>query len=484
LLWLMLYTCLVCASAVAIYMYRGWRWLLVVTAAGGWSVLVHVWLEIDGIGYLPLADKAAYQAGVIACAALFGVVPAIRDVLVYREPDRWPVPASSVRLGPLVDRPALWLAVVSPLIAVALSRGVWDVDSVAWGGIEIVVATGYWSAYLFRRLTGDERQVVSAFGVTAGLILALAWFDLFDNPSWTLFMLAAEAGALLFVSKAHDDGPLRWLGHSIFAVAAMWEATRLTTVPDAPTLFALDSLGHMGVVAGLIAGGYLATSGGVRSLYRVAAMLLLMIAWASLFAGGSSRLLALGLQAAVVIVWFRLSDDRWLGYTGHFLFFALALALLQRTTGMSAQWPPLVNPASLADLFVIVVAAAISAIVEDRRAKHAYRFGAYVAFLLWFWRDLAPLDDGQAYVSIAWGAIAVALVVAGWRTDRDLVRQTGLATLGVVVLKMFAVDLSELDPLWRIVLFIGFGGLLLIVSYLFPSIWKGDADHNGVEESE
>ena len=151
---------------------------------------------------------------------------------------------------------------------------------------------------------------------------------------------------------------------------------------------------------------------------------------------------------------------------------------------MSAQWPPLVNPASLADLFVIVVAAAISAIVEDRRAKHAYRFGAYVAFLLWFWRDLAPLDDGQAYVSIAWGAIAVALVVAGWRTDRDLVRQTGLATLGVVVLKMFAVDLSELDPLWRIVLFIGFGGLLLIVSYLFPSIWKGDAYHNGVEESE
>lgn len=69
-LWLILYTCLICASAAAIYMLRGWRWLLLVVVAGGWAVLTHVWLQIQDIGYLPTADKVVYQVGVLFCLGL------------------------------------------------------------------------------------------------------------------------------------------------------------------------------------------------------------------------------------------------------------------------------------------------------------------------------------------------------------------------------------------------------------------------------
>jgi uncharacterized membrane protein len=67
------------------------------------------------------------------------------------------------------------------------------------------------------------------------------------------------------------------------------------------------------------------------------------------------------------------------------------------------------------------------------------------------------------------------LLLATRRAGRDIARVTGLTTLGIVVAKLFIVDLAELDTGWRVVLFIGLGVLLLSTSYLFPSIWKGDA---------
>ncbi|MBT8399129.1 MAG: DUF2339 domain-containing protein [Rhodothermia bacterium] len=482
-LWLILYTCLICASAAAIYMLRGWRWLLLVVVAGGWAVLTHVWLQIQDIGYLPTADKVVYQLGVVFCLGLFGILPAVRELLVGRDPDRWPVPDLAIKLGLLVDRPGLWLTVVSPLIALVLSRGVWDVTPVVWGAIEIVFATGYWAVYLFKR-PADDGAVISGFGIAAALLLAIAWFDLFTDDSLTLLALALEAGAILVVTRVQDDAPLRLLGHMLFAIAALWVGVRLSTVPEDPSVFRLEVLAHLSVIAGLVAAATATGANGAKSVYRVAAMLLLALAWSSLFASGSVRLIALCVQAAAVMIWVDNVEDRWLRYTAHFLFVALAMALLQRATEMPAVMPPLVNGPSLADLSVIVIAAGISAAVRDRPTALAYRFGAYVAFLLWFWRDLVPLEDGHAYVSIAWGAIAISMIVVGWRSDRDLVRQTGLATLAVVVAKLFAIDLSELDPVWRIILFIGFGGLLLVTSYLFPAIWRGPAEASHEEPSQ
>ena len=49
----------------------------------------------------------------------------------------------------------------------------------------------------------------------------------------------------------------------------------------------------------------------------------------------------------------------------------------------------------------------------------------------------------------------------------------------MVVGKLFVVDLAELDAIWRILLFLGFGALLMLVSYLVPSLWRSDdEDHS------
>ncbi|MEM8560415.1 MAG: DUF2339 domain-containing protein, partial [Bacteroidota bacterium] len=73
-------------------------------------------------------------------------------------------------------------------------------------------------------------------------------------------------------------------------------------------------------------------------------------------------------------------------------------------------------------------------------------------------------------------AVALGMLALGWQRRSEFVRRVGLATLLVVVGKLFVVDLAELDAIWRILLFLGFGALLMLISYLVPSLWRSDED--------
>lgn len=50
-------------------------------------------------------------------------------------------------------------------------------------------------------------------------------------------------------------------------------------------------------------------------------------------------------------------------------------------------------------------------------------------------------------------------------------RDTAIAALFLVVAKLFLVDLA-VDQVWRILLFLGFGGLFLVVSYYLQRLFK------------
>jgi uncharacterized membrane protein len=44
--------------------------------------------------------------------------------------------------------------------------------------------------------------------------------------------------------------------------------------------------------------------------------------------------------------------------------------------------------------------------------------------------------------------------------------------MGLVVLKLFLVDLDEVEPLLRVLLFLGFGIIFLVLSYLLPNLFR------------
>ncbi len=130
------------------------------------------------------------------------------------------------------------------------------------------------------------------------------------------------------------------------------------------------------------------------------------------------------------------------------------------------------GPQSLVDLGVILAFVVASRYVSNRQLTIGYRMVVHVALLAWFCRELSILSNGDAFVTIAWGLYAVGLLVAGLRSDRSWLMRVGMATLFLVVGKLFAWDLSGVDAIWRILLFLGFGGLFLGLGYYLRSLWK------------
>ena len=74
----------------------------------------------------------------------------------------------------------------------------------------------------------------------------------------------------------------------------------------------------------------------------------------------------------------------------------------------------------------------------------------------------------QAAVSITWAICGVSVMLFG---NRRMSRSTwiaGAALLGVVVVKLFLIELADRGDVYRIVSFIGVGILVLVVGYFAP----------------
>ncbi len=161
---------------------------------------------------------------------------------------------------------------------------------------------------------------------------------------------------------------------------------------------------------------------------------------------------------------------RWMA---HKVFIAAAAWMLYRLTQTGDTSAPRV----LADLAVLVVGLVSSYLFRSRRAVMAYRLFVHVGVMGWLWRGLSPYDGGQGLASIAWGAYGLALLLVGLRRRVPLLEKVGIATLLAVVAKLFIVDLSALHPLFRVLLFLGFGAVFLVLSYTLQAWWKDARDH-------
>ncbi|WP_297845899.1 DUF2339 domain-containing protein [Pseudomonas sp.] len=82
--------------------------------------------------------------------------------------------------------------------------------------------------------------------------------------------------------------------------------------------------------------------------------------------------------------------------------------------------------------------------------------------------DLLASMRVQAGLSIVWTLMALALMVGGHVRGRREIWIAGAALIGVVVAKLFFVELSDRGGLERIISFIGVGVLLLVVGYFSP----------------
>ncbi|HEX8695406.1 MAG TPA: DUF2339 domain-containing protein [Longimicrobium sp.] len=129
-------------------------------------------------------------------------------------------------------------------------------------------------------------------------------------------------------------------------------------------------------------------------------------------------------------------------------------------------------PRVLADLSVLLVGFAAAFLVRSRRERTAYLYFVHAGLLGWVWRGLAPLEGGQGFATIAWCAYGLGLLLLGLKRGSAVLERTGLATLLLVVAKLFLVDLAALHALFRVLLFLGFGSVFLVLSYTLQNWWK------------
>ena len=140
---------------------------------------------------------------------------------------------------------------------------------------------------------------------------------------------------------------------------------------------------------------------------------------------------------------------------GHWLVW-LALFLwardLPQATAKVEFW---LYPAAAASAFLLITGAVL-------RTCHHY------AGADWGWDGAMQSAITQAALSVTWAIGAVVAMALSARLGTRTVWLVGAALMGVVVLKLFLVDLSDRGGIYRIVSFIGVGILLLLVGYFAP----------------
>ena len=253
----------------------------------------------------------------------------------------------------------------------------------------------------------DSRAALS-FGTLVTVLLLSAHLSLEGREvGWVLFFFALVTGAVAY--RTRGVSLTQWPSAEISALCAAFGLWFVTDDPAAILLIAAESF----------------------------------ILFALVGRGGPISLRAIGHVLAAVVAW-------------AFLYYA-ANAPLDGFLGLRED--------AFARLGMVGVFVGCSMLVEKNLAP-GYKAAAYVGLLVWVLSEWGPKPYGAQLVSIAWSLQGATALVASVRNRSQPLQLVGLATLGLVAGKLLLFDLSQLDPVWRILMFFGFGASLLGLAYL------------------
>lgn len=184
---------------------------------------------------------------------------------------------------------------------------------------------------------------------------------------------------------------------------------------------------------------------------------------------GAALLLAWAVEALLLLVLARRLRDRTLQIAGHILFAIVGTWFATRLTRPGPEADPLFSTTTLSEGVVIGLVGG-AAWAMRLWPQYLYYAVTLVGWLAWGWHLLVQMPNGQAFISVAWGGTAAVLLAIGAVRNATIAQTAGLVTLGLFVGKLFLIDLATLPALWRIVLFLGAGGVFLLVSYALPGL--------------
>ncbi|MEO2199151.1 MAG: DUF2339 domain-containing protein [bacterium] len=261
----------------------------------------------------------------------------------------------------------------------------------------------------------------------------------------------------------------------------------------APSRYALT-----GFVAAALAAAYAAVTVAVRRLdpraarHTLSVAVTLAVVAGAVFLDGAWTPILLATQAAG-LVWIGLREDRaWLRSVGALLLaIAITRLLAVQFDPVPAAYTVILNRRALLGFFVVAMLGYVAWLhartVTDSRQAHPVAVATAVVtanvlmlvtlsteiYTFWELRATGPRFGSNAeliwqmMLSATWGAYATALTAAGFKRRYAPIRYLAIAVFGVTVVKVFTVDLSQLDSIYRILSSIALGLLLMGASYLY-----------------
>lgn len=313
--------------------------------------------------------------------------------------------------------------------------------------------------------------VVMAFGGASALLpLGLVSLDEVLIPSLAVLVYLVVCVGLPLARPALWPGPARkntfertlWITRLATAAAMVVGVGILALVLELTRIQAGLPYLVVGLVAGLGAWAAPAVPLTRRPASEVAALAVAL--GLALVAGDSLALLLVMGEVAVLLMLVERGAPSGLAKLAHVFTGVALLSFLF----FAANAPPGAmgfREDALLRLGVLAMVALCAMLVE-RDVAPLYGGLAYVGLLVWFVSELGPRPNGTALVSIAWGMQGAVTLLVALSTRSSAAQVGGLLTLGLVAAKLLVVDLAQLDAVWRILIFLGFGGGLLGLAYL------------------
>ena len=169
-------------------------------------------------------------------------------------------------------------------------------------------------------------------------------------------------------------------------------------------------------------------------------------------------------------------------WSSHLLFIIGWILLFNYLSNPNSADPALINIPALSELLVIMITGLLAPIyLDNKNEQFLYRLIAHLGVLAWLAKELWMVEHSQIWISVAWGIYSIAVLIAGFRIGSNVIRTAGMATILVVVAKLFFVDLSQTSALLRIPLFMGFGAIFLAIGYYLQKQWTAGGEDSGSE---
>lgn len=465
---LAVHACIVLLAAMTAYSMKNWRVLYYVSAIGAWLFLFSMAVLGQYVRETGWMERMGW--GLPEWVHLFRVSPDVRliqSAILFAGVIISGAPFVGACWRKFSTRPEIFFsAMLVPLVSWGLAATLWNPGATQLG----YLALGFSILYLGLGIAlwrAFHHQAFPDYMVSAGLTLTLAVALLFGGST----KLACFSGLLVAFNLCALVGKysaFRQLGH-LLAVIVSIGVLDLSFNPGS------GIFGQGGAVLlasfALVFSSALQRTSVMEGLYLLAGMLGVLLAAATM--ADSRDLNACWVAAiqwviglAMFVGWRSRREIRTLAYL---VFFGSGLVIDLALLGMTNFDPP--------SGAVLVWMAATGVLLYLTAHVGVGAFLHVTVLALWsFWFSNS---DSPQWTSIGWAIYAIALFALGITLQRKGLLAAAWSALAVMLIRLFTVDLAELDMLWRSIVFVGIGAMLLCTVYFLPQAAKKGLSGSG-----